>query len=92
MGFIYRKSVKAGPFRINLSKSGIGLSAGMPGFRVTQSSRGRRYTTFNIPGSGMSYRTSSTSSKPTAQGCLVPIVGFLGLGALLATSALASSP
>jgi hypothetical protein len=88
MGFIYRKSLKAGPFRINLSKSGVGLSAGVPGFRVTQSSTGRRYTTFNVPGSGMSYRTPS--SKPTAQGCMVPIVAFFGLaacGAWLATHA-----
>jgi hypothetical protein len=89
MGFIYRKSIKAGPFRINLSKSGVGLSTGVPGFRVTQSSSGRRYTTFNAPGTGMSYRTSSTSSKPSAQGCLVPIVALLGLavgGVWLATS------
>lgn len=88
MGFLYRKSVGVGPFRINLSKSGIGLSAGGPGFRVTQSSTGRRYTTFNIPGSGMSYRT--TSSKPSAQGCVIPIVAFLALaagGAWLATRA-----
>jgi hypothetical protein len=81
MGFIYRKSLKAGPFRINLSKSGVGLSAGVPGFRVTQSSTGRRYTTFNVPGSGMSYRTPATKSGQSAQGCLVPIVGFLGLAA-----------
>jgi hypothetical protein len=79
MGFIFRKSVKAGPFRLNFSKTGIGVSAGVPGFRVTQSSTGRRYTTFNVPGSGMSYRTPS--SKPTAEGCLVPIVAFLGLAA-----------
>lgn len=79
MGFSYRKSIKAGPFRLNLSKSGLGLSAGVPGFRVTQSSTGRRYTTFNIPGSGMSYRTPST--KPDAQGCLVPLVALLGLAA-----------
>jgi hypothetical protein len=34
VGFYVRKSVKAGPFRFNLSKSGIGVSAGVPGFRV----------------------------------------------------------
>jgi hypothetical protein len=88
MGFIFRKSVKAGPFRLNFSKTGIGVSAGVPGFRVTQSSTGRRYTTFNVPGSGMSYRTPS--GKTTSQGCLVPIVAFLGLaagGLWLATSA-----
>ena len=87
IGFLYRKPVKAGPSRINLSKSGIGLSAGVPEFRVAQSNRGRRYTTFNVPGSGMSYRTSASKS----QGCLVPIVAFLGLAAVLATSAVASS-
>ena len=32
MGFIYRKSLKAGPFRINPNKSGAGLSASVPGF------------------------------------------------------------
>jgi hypothetical protein len=31
MGFVYRKSVKAELFRSNLSKSGAGLSAGVPG-------------------------------------------------------------
>jgi len=87
MGFSYRKSVGVGPFRLNFSKSGIGVSAGVPGFRVTQSSRGRTYTTFNVPGSGLSYRTPS--SKPTAQGCVVPLVALLGLaagGVWLATS------
>ena len=34
MGFYIRKSVKAGPFRFNLSKSGIGTSVGVRGFRV----------------------------------------------------------
>ena len=77
MGFVYRKSVKADPFRNNLSKGGVGLSAVVSGFRVTQSSRGRCYTTFNLPGSGLSYRTSSSKS----QGCLVPIVAFLRLAA-----------
>ncbi len=86
MGFIFRKSLRIGPFRVNLSRSGVGVSAGGPGFRVTQNSRGRRYTTFNVPVFGMSYRTSSSKS----QGCLVPIVGVLGLaggGVWLATSA-----
>ena len=34
MGFFYRKSVTFGPFRVNLSKSGIGYSVGGKGFRV----------------------------------------------------------
>jgi Protein of unknown function (DUF4236) len=28
MGFFYRKSVNFGPFRVNLSKSGVGYSVG----------------------------------------------------------------
>jgi hypothetical protein len=34
MGFYIRKSVSVGPFRFNLSKSGIGVSTGIMGFRV----------------------------------------------------------
>lgn len=40
MGFYVRKSVRAGPFRFNLSKSGVGVSAGVPGFRVGTGPRG----------------------------------------------------
>ena len=40
MPFYIRKSVSVGPFRFNLSKSGIGLSAGVKGFRVGTGSRG----------------------------------------------------
>lgn len=35
MGMRYRKSIKAGPFRINLSKSGMGWSVGGKGYRYT---------------------------------------------------------
>ena len=40
MGFYLRKSVRAGPFRFNLSKSGVGVSAGVPGFRIGSGPRG----------------------------------------------------
>ena len=40
MGFFYRKSIKLGPFRVNLSKSGIGVSAGVRGARVSTGPRG----------------------------------------------------
>jgi hypothetical protein len=40
MGIYIRKSVSFGPFRFNLSKSGVGLSVGVPGFRVGMSPRG----------------------------------------------------
>lgn len=40
MGFYIRKSLKAGPLRFNLSKSGVGVSVGVPGFRVGTGPRG----------------------------------------------------
>lgn len=40
MPFYFRKSVKAGPFRFNFSKSGIGVSTGIKGFRVGSGPRG----------------------------------------------------
>jgi hypothetical protein len=62
MGFFYRKSVNLGPFRVNLSGSGVGYSVGGRGFRVGKSSRGRSYTAFSVPGTGVGYR---------GRGCLV---------------------
>lgn len=56
MGFRYRKSINlGGGFRINLSKSGIGYSWGVKGYRVTKTARGTTRTTASIPGTGISY-------------------------------------
>ena len=74
MGFSYRKSVRLGPFRINASKGGVGWSIGTRSVRTTVTPSGRRYTTFSVPGTGVSYRTDGK------QGCLVPLVLGLGLG------------
>jgi hypothetical protein len=63
MGFYYRKSKSFGPFRINLSKSGVGYSVGGKGFRTGISGSGRKYTTFNIPGTGLGYRTSGSGGR-----------------------------
>jgi len=43
MGFYLRKSFGLGPLRLNLSKSGFGLSAGVTGARFGVSSSGRAY-------------------------------------------------
>ena len=40
MGFYLRTNLKAGPFRFNLSPSGVGISSGVPGFRVGTGPRG----------------------------------------------------
>ena len=62
-GFRFRKSIKCGPFRLNLSKKGIGWSAGVPGFRYTQKAGGGHRTTASIPGTGLSYVKESGSSS-----------------------------
>lgn len=66
MGFRFRKSVKAGPFRINFSKSGIGYSFGGKGFRVTKKAGGGTRTTASIPGTGVSYVKDYGSGKKKA--------------------------
>jgi len=55
VGFYVRKSVKVGPFRFNLSKSGIGVSTGIKGFRVGTGPRGNY---INMGTGGIYYRTS----------------------------------
>jgi DNA polymerase-3 subunit epsilon len=55
MGFYIRKSVKAGPFRFNLSKSGVGVSAGVPGFRIGTGPRGNYV---HMGRNGVYYRAS----------------------------------
>lgn len=40
MGFYLRKSISVGPFRFNLSGSGVGVSVGGPGIRVGSGPRG----------------------------------------------------
>ena len=55
MGIRYRKSIRlGGGFRINLSKSGVGYSWGVPGYRITRTARGTTRRTCSIPGTGIS--------------------------------------
>lgn len=65
MGIKFRKSIKLGPARINLSKSGVGYSVGGKGVRVTKKAGGGTRTTVGIPGTGISY--SSDSKKKTTR-------------------------
>lgn len=57
-----KKSVKAGPFRFNFSKSGVGVSMGVKGLRVGSGPRGH-YVTAGL--GGIRYRASSPRSKPS---------------------------
>ncbi|MDI6872496.1 MAG: DUF4236 domain-containing protein [Bacillota bacterium] len=97
MGFRFRKSIRLGKgMRVNLSKSGIGMSLGVKGARVGIGSAGAR-ATVGIPGTGLYWEkrsslggspTPSASSGvdwslPAAPGCLTATVLFLGLVLLL---------
>jgi hypothetical protein len=63
MGMRYRKSIKIGGVRVNLNKKCIGVSAGVPGFRVSANTKGQRRTTVSAPGTGLSYVSQSKSKK-----------------------------
>ena len=52
----FRRSLRiAGPLRLNFSKSGLGLSLGVPGLHVGTGPRGR-YVRAGVPGTGVYYR------------------------------------
>ena len=59
MPFYIRKSVSVGPFRFNLSKSGIGVSAGVKGLRFGTGPRGH----YVHAGRGGLYYRSTLSNK-----------------------------
>lgn len=65
MRLSYRKSISAGPFRFNVSGSGIGVSVGVPGFRVGTGPRGNYVS---ISKAGFTYRATlpSLGGKPQA--------------------------
>jgi hypothetical protein len=62
MPFYLRKSISAGPFRFNLSKSGVGLSVGVKGLRVGTGPRGHYVQAGR---DGLYYR-ASLGGKPTS--------------------------
>ncbi len=62
MGFYFRKSYSLGPFRVNLSKSGIGVSFGVKGARISHGPRGTFFSASNGP---IYYRKKiKTTHKP----------------------------
>ena len=63
MGMRFRKSFGSGPFKVNLSKSGIGYSVGTKGFRHTKTANGRTRNTYSIPGTGISYVDEKSSKR-----------------------------
>ncbi|HHY70530.1 MAG TPA: DUF4236 domain-containing protein [Thermoanaerobacterales bacterium] len=78
MGWRIRKSIGIGKlFRINLSKSGIGFSAGVPGCRVSVGPDKKVRRTIGIPGTGI-YSTEvigekSSKKRPNCPNCNSPV-------------------
>lgn len=72
MGFYIRKSVSVGPFRLNLSKSGLGLSVGVKGFRVGVGPAGQ----YVHMGRGGIYYRKTFSSVPKGTNRTVPRESF----------------
>ncbi len=64
MGFGFRKSFKIAPgVRFNVSSRGVGASVGVKGLRYSVNSRGQRRTTVSLPGTGLSYTSTSGGSN-----------------------------
>ena len=73
MSFYLRKSIKVGPVRFNLSKSGVGVSTGFKGFRVGTGPRGN-YIHMGV--GGIYYRkTLSDGDRSTPDASDTPYAG-----------------
>jgi tetratricopeptide (TPR) repeat protein len=89
MSFRLYKSVRLGKgVRLNLSKTGIGISAGVPGARYSVHSSGRTTRTIGAPGTGIYYRKDThskgghpsrgrTTPGPTTVAPVYPKAGLL---------------
>lgn len=68
MGLRFRKSISlCKGVRLNVGKTGVSISAGIPGFRKTIHSSGRVTTTVGIPGSGLYYVETDHIDKKKKQ-------------------------
>jgi hypothetical protein len=76
MGWSFRRSLKLGPLKLNFSKSGVGCSVGVRGFRVGKDAKGRSYTAASIPGTGLYSRTYAGKGT-TAAADVAPGSGVL---------------
>ncbi len=64
MGFKFRKSFKIAPgIKFNVNKKSVGFTFGKRGAHFTINSKGKRTTSIGIPGTGLSYTSSSGGKK-----------------------------
>jgi Protein of unknown function (DUF4236) len=74
MGFRFRRTIPLGRlFRINVSKTGVSVSAGRPGASVNVGKDGT-HVTVGAPGTGLSWR-----EKVSARGCAPLLIVALAL-------------
>lgn len=65
----FRRSVKIAPgVRLNVSKTGVGVSAGVKGARVSAHSSGRTTKTVGVPGTGVYWREDKQLGSTRRQG------------------------
>src|SRR5690349_7083823 len=64
MGLSFRSSLKMGPLRVNVSGTGVGLSAGVRGARVSVGPRGTYVT---LSAGGFRYQKKLNSGLQAAQ-------------------------
>lgn len=67
MGLRFRKTAALGPFRLTFSKSGVGVSTGVPGARVSIGSSGARVSV-GLPGTGVGYQQGVSLTKLVQMG------------------------
>ena len=73
MSLRFRRSMKIAPgLRLNFSKSGMGLSLGVPGARVSVNTRGDVYASTGIPGTGL-YNVERASLRARKRGKRKPM-------------------
>ena len=70
MSFYLRTSIGVGPFRVSMSRSGLGASVGVPGFRLGAGPRG---TYVSLGGGLVSYRATVRSPRRSSAVRTTPV-------------------
>lgn len=97
MGLRFRKSIKlGGGAKLNIGKKSVGFSVGGKGARYSVNSSGRRTKSVGIPGTGLSYVSTSGGRKSSGRrshgrkasstskgGCLLVIIIFCAISVIV---------
>ena len=68
MGFNFRKTISLGKgLKLNLGKKSASVTVGKKGVHHTISTTGKQTTTVGIPGTGLSYSTTTGTKKQAAK-------------------------